>query len=421
MKSDYVIIGGGLAGVSTLYELTKRGQDVILLEEKNDIALETSFANGGMLTPSMADPWNSPGIAKHLINSLNDPYSAMKLRLKAIPGMAQWGLKFLYNSTPRKYYAATKASFELSKFSLNKINNLIDELNIQNDYLTNGTIKVFKNEKPLLQQIKIANMLSKLGMKFKVLNSNETIKIEPLLIDSADEIIGSIYYKDDASGDARLFTKALEVQVKKLGAKIITNSKVKKIIKDKNIIAGVETENNFIRTSNVIISAGNNSPSLVSQFGIKLSIKPVKGYSLTFELEGTNQLPRLPVIDDSMHAAIVPLGKRLRAVGTAELAGFDKTIPRERIENLKFLFKRLYPNLFTKIDWGKAKPWAGLRPMSADSLPFIGKFKNIEGLWINSGHGHLGWTMSLGSASLLADLILNTQTSINPFPYRADR
>ena len=421
MKSDYVIIGGGLAGISTLYELTIRGHEVVLLEEKDDVALETSYANGGMLTPSMADPWNSPGIAKHLIKSLNNQHSAMKLHLSALPGMAFWGLKFLRNSTKKRYYAATKASFELAKFSLNRINELIEELNIQNDHNKKGTMKVFTNNQSFSNQIKIAKMLSELGLNYSPLNNHETIKVEPLLSNTKEKIIGSIYYEDDCSGDARLFTKKLANESVKLGAKIFTKTKVEKITRHKNKITGLETANKFISTSNIIIAAGNNTPSLTKRFGLNPSIKPVKGYSLTFELNGKNQLPRIPVIDDSMHAAIVPLGKRLRAVGTAELAGFDKSIPNERIDNLKYLFKRLYPDLNETVNWANVKPWAGLRPMSADSLPFIGKVKNIKGLWINSGHGHLGWTMSSGSAILISDLIEGKKPSIDPLPYRIYR
>ena len=421
MKSDYVIIGGGLAGVSTLYELTRREHEVLLLEEKEDVALETSFANGGMLTPSMADPWNSPGIAKHLIKSINNPYSAMKIRLTALPSMTLWGLKFLMNSRPIKYHSATQASFELATFSLKRINYLIEELNIQNDHSKNGTMKIFTNDKSYKEQVKIAEMLKQHGLAYRTLNYDETINIEPLLSNTKEDIIGSIYYEDDGSGDARLFSKKLAEESLRLGSKILTNTRVDKIIKREDKVTGVKTNNNFITTSNVIIAAGNYTPFLTRQFGVKPNIKPVKGYSLTFELNGTNQLPHLPVIDDSMHAAIVPLGKRLRAVGTAELAGYNKSIPNERIDNLKYFFKRLYPELYKKADWNNSKLWAGLRPMSSDSLPYIGKINNVEGLWVNSGHGHLGWTMSSGSAYLLADIIEGKNPLINPNPYRVHR
>lgn len=420
MKNDIIILGGGLAGATTLYELTRRGQKATLIEANSELGMETSFANGGMLTPSMSDPWNKPGVGKHLITSFFNPYSSMKLRIKAIPSLYNWGIKFLYHSSPSRHRKSTISSFNLANLSVKYIRHMQNELQLDIDGSNNGTMKVFRTENAITKPLEIAKMLKPFGLVYEVLSNSEIIEIEPQLAYSKDKLFGAIYYPEDGAGDARMFTLAIANKAIEMGARIQTGVKVEKILSNGKEILGIKTTDKIIDASQLVVTAGNQSPSLLSPLGIKLNIKPAKGYSLTFSTKDTNELPKIPVIDDSMHTAIVPLGQRLRAVGTVEFAGFDKSIPKERIKNLRNLFKHLYPNLASKVEWEKSIPWAGLRPMSADGLPLIGS-THIKGLWINTGHGHLGWTMSAGSAKILVDIILKEKSSIDCSPFRVDR
>ena len=192
------------------------------------------------------------------------------------------------------------------------------------------------------------------------------------------------------------------------------------LLRDGPKIVGVATLKDRVRAHRVVIATGHGSPDLTKGTGVHLPIKPAKGYSVTIDVRGWNERPAIPVIDDAMHAAVTPLGDRLRVVGTAEFAGRKTAVDQARIDNLIALFGRLYPHLVPNLARAEATPWAGLRPMSADGIPMIGPTR-LPGLWINSGHGHLGWTMAVGSARLLAAMIAGDPAPIDPAPYDPER
>ena len=420
MNYDCIIIGGGLIGVTTAYEVASRGRTVLLVEAADELASQTSFANGGMLTASMPDPWNGPGVAGHLMSSLFDPYSAMKLRLSAIPGLAFWGLKFLLNSTAAKHRAATANNYLLAKLSVDNSVRLIDELQLDCDPGTAGTLKTFDDKAAMEGPLSIARQLARHGLEFRECDADAAIKVEPQLAAVRENIAGAIYYPDDASGNARKFVLTLGDHLESMGVTIRLRSRVEKIVKANGRVVGVQLDNGLVRAKSVVVAAGNASANLVRPLGVRLSIKPAKGYSVSISTEGWNAKPGTPVVDDALHAAVVPLGDQLRIAGTAEFAGNNLVIEPERIENLFQLFGRVYPDLTTNVDRDSAIPWTGLRPMSADGVPMIGP-AGPDGLWINSGHGHLGWTMALGSASLIASQIVSENPPIDPTPYQVNR
>lgn len=416
---DIIIIGGGLAGVTTFYELTRRGKDVVLLEAQDELACGTSYANGGMVTPSMPDPWNSPGVGKHLMSSLFDPFSPMKLRVKAIPGLTAWGLRFLRNSTPARYKHAVENNYRLAAHSAEKTWELRDLVSGDVTLESTGSLKVFDNEAAFKGQVENAENLKDYGMTYRVVSPDEIIELEPQLENAKDKFLKGIHYTQDLVGDAHLFTKSLANQAVILGGKMKTGVTVSSIERTTKGFK-IRTQKGTIQARNVVIAAGCQSPKISATMGVKLPIKPAKGYSLTLSMEGWNARPGMPVIDDAMHAAVAPLGNKIRLAGTAEFTGFDDRIDQTRIENLFNLFQRLYPDLYEKADRSTAESWTGFRPMSADGMPYIGQTK-IPGLWINSGHSHLGWTMAMGSADIISDLILGETPSINPAPFSPER
>lgn len=412
-----LIIGGGVIGVSILYELASRGVPATLIEANDELAQETSFANGGMLTPSMPDPWNSPGVGGHLLSSLLNPNSAMKLRPHAIPGLAMWGLQFLLNSLPERHRRSTLANYELASYSTKITDDLKTRLNLSYDDSETGTLKIFEKEAAMTEAAALAEFLGQHGLRYQAIDRAQVIEKEPQLKDVADRIFGALYFPDDRGGDARKFTLELAQRALKMGAEIRMREQVVrfKIIGD--TVSGAELKSGETLSGAVVLAAGVNAPELARRAGVHLPIKPAKGYSLTFDAANLgNAAPKLAVIDDAMHAAVVPLGGRLRLVGTAEFTGVDTSIRQDRIENLFNLFRRLYPKLAEKVDRSTEMPWAGLRPMSADGRPFIGASPR-KGLWLNCGHGHLGWTKAMGSARLLANQLLGEQPAIDPAPY----
>lgn len=417
----HIIIGGGLIGVSTLYELASRGEPALLLEAGEGVASQTSFANGGMLTPSMPDPWNSPGVAGHLIESLFDPKSSLKLRWKAIPGLSVWGLQFLRNSAPRRHSATTDANYRLAAFSTEVTDELRRNLRLDYDFASSGTLKVFENEAAMDGPLALALRLEAFGLNFECVDRNRAVEIEPQLSTIRQRIAGALHYPNDHVGDARKFTTALAEKAVKCGGEIRFGSRVDEVVVESGKVRGVRTGSSVMAARSVILAAGTAAANLARPLGLRLPIAPAKGYSFTVDARSLgNEMPRVPVIDDAMHAAVVPLGERLRFVGTAEFTGFDRRIDPVRVENLKSLFHRMFPHLSEKIDVEPGEAWAGFRPMSADGRPFIGPAP-VERLWLNCGHGHLGWTKAVGSARLLVDQMLGAPADIDPSPYHLKR
>ncbi|NIB41058.1 FAD-dependent oxidoreductase [Pseudomaricurvus alkylphenolicus] len=415
-----LIIGAGLLGLSTAKALHDLGREVEVLDAAEEVGLGASYANGGMLTASMSDPWNSPGVHRHLASSLFDPTSPMKLHLKAIPTLFCWGLKFLRNSTSRRHTHAVQSNYALASYSIGQTRAWREQLDLDYNAAAAGSMKIFRNPSAAQGPLALAKALHPAGLRFHQLDVDGVLEYEPMLHDIRDQITGALYFPGDESGDAHLFCRALKRYLQNQGVMVNTGVPVESLMIAKGRIRGVRTQSKEYIADCVVVAAGTQTPALLKGTGISLSIAPAKGYSVTFCGEDAGPLPTIPVIDDAMHAAISPLGNQLRAVGTAEFTGFDKRLSQVRIDNLVNLLKALYPRIAAQIDLNKAEPWTDFRPMSSDGKPFIGE-SCVKGLYINSGHGHLGWTKAAGSACLLADLMTARTPAINDKPFAVHR
>lgn len=402
MQSDIVVIGGGLIGLTTAWELLERGHTVTIVEGNETIAAEASFANGGLITPSMPEPWNGPGVGKHLLSSLFDPRSAMKLRLAAIPSLVPWGLHFLRNSAPNRYHQAIAANFDLCSYSAEETIALVRRLNLNCDFAASGTLKVFRTQLALDAATDTAQYLVGRGLKMNRLTVAETIQQEPLLAPVRQDLAGAILYPEDCAGDARKFCLDLAHRFTIGGGTIKTGFKVTDFRDVGRNCFELMSDSERVSASQIVLAAGASAPFLARQLGFRLRVAPAKGYSVTLNGNASSPALRRPVIDDALHTGFTPLGTRLRLVGTAEFAGFDRTIRDDRITNLISIFRALFPELAGQVGLDQGTPWAGLRPMSDDGVPIVGKGPS-RGIWVNCGHGHLGWTMAVGSAKLLAD------------------
>jgi D-amino-acid dehydrogenase len=415
-----IVVGAGLAGITTAYELLRRGFATTVMERREHVALESSFANGALLTPSMADPWNGPGVHRQLLASFFDPHSGMKLRAAAVPSLATWGIRFLRHSTHACHELATKANFRLACYSLRQLEKICARLKLEFDAAAVGTLKVFRTEGAMARPLALARMLAPLGLRSEVLSPAQSIDIEPALDAIRSRIAGAIRFPDDRSGDARGFCKQLAAAFLREGGLIRFNAEVSGIAHTGSKVLGVQLGAVLEPADCVVIAAGNASVQLADPLGVSLPIRPAKGYTLTFDTSHIDHCPRVPVIDETLHAAVVPIGHRMRIAGTAEFTGMDLRIRPERVENLNHLLAAIFPSIAAQLSLSGAEAWAGLRPMSADGVPFIG-LTQIRGLHVNAGHGHLGWTLAAGSACLLADLIMGNTPEIDARPFRIDR
>jgi len=415
-----IVVGAGLAGVSAAHALQSRGREVLLIDAKAGPALWTSFANAGMLHPSMPEPWNGPGIAGHLLRSLFDPHAAMKLRLNALPSLMGWGLKFIKNSSPKLHWKAAEANYHLANYSVAHTRTLGEDLNLKYESSDNGIIKIFDDQAAMAGSMAMTKNLSALGLHFEILNAAEAVSLQPSLANIQSRIVGAIFMPNDSVGDAYKFTVGLFKDFTNKGGQSIFNCAVKKVMIRDGKCIGLSTDNGEFLSDNIVIAAGPRSSNLAKTANIKLHIRPAKGYTLTAKIDDPAKLPKRPVLDDAMHVAITPLGDTLRIGGTAEFAGFDFELTPSRIDNLRKILTQTYPALIPHLDMQNALPWCGFRPMSADGIPYIGS-TSVDGLWVIAGHGQLGWSMASGSGEILADLMTHARPKINPDPYRVNR
>lgn len=415
-----LIVGGGLLGLTTAKVLQRDHHEVEVLETRNEICQGASYANGGMLTASMSDPWNAPGVHRRLVTSLFDRHSPMKARIGAIPSLLFWGLKFVRNSSRRRYLETAISNYRLARYAVWKTARLRDEIRMRYDASCRGALKIFRDRQAMRDSIDLALRLSNVGLRFVELDGDRTLEVEPQLAGIRGQVAGGLYFPEDECGDALLFCRSLANEIEKDGGVIRPGIEALSLVVKGSRVVGVETEGGLIEAGRVVLAAGVHSGSLLKGVGISLPIKPVKGYSLTFDVGDFSGVPKVPVIDEAMHAAVTPLGRRLRIVGTAEFAGYDTAIQPERIDNLFNLLQWLYPGVAARVDRAQALSWAGLRPVSCDGKPFIGPC-GIKGLYLNVGHGHLGWTMAMGSAHVLADLMAGRHTEVDSEPFRVHR
>ena len=420
-KDQIIIIGGGLLGLATANALLDRGEKVLVLDKNPEVASAASFANAGMLTPSQSTPWNSPSDIAYILSGIGRKDSPMSVSFGAIPSYFFWGLRFILNSTPSRFEKISKGIFYLAKHSKELTEKFRLKEEFSYDESTNGTLKLFRDRERLQKSIALSDRIYGDSNAINVLNQKELIELEPALSKVRKGLVGGIHYKDDEAGDSYKFCKALEEIVRKKGGRILVNTNIKKILLNKHRVNSVVTDRAVLQAKRIIVCAGSWSPTLLKELKIKIPVKPVKGYSLTYNTAGIRNTPKIPVIDESIHIAITPYKNRIRIAGTAEFVGFNEDVHPKRFNYLNSKLNEVYPSLYSTVkDDEEAEIWFGFRPMSADGLPFIGESK-IKGLYLNTGHGHLGWTLAMGSADLLADQIVGAETQIDSKPYQANR
>lgn len=419
MTSSVAVIGAGLIGTTTAWYLAERGFDVTVLDRREGPALETSYANGGLLTPSEADPWNAPGTLGRLLRWLGREDSPLLLRPAALPGMLRWGIDFLRASRPVPHRHSTEAILRLALYSIHALNELRHQLNLDYAALSNGTVKIFRDYRALEQSLELAEALRPLGLESHPLKPSAAAALEPLLSVIADQLAGAIHYPADQSGDAHLFTLEMAKHAATAGVKFRFNTSVQAIHADGARIGGLITQQDEIHADIYVLAAGSYSPLLVRPLKLRLPIYPVKGYSVTIAPAQGHSL-RVPVVDSEQKLVLTPLGDRLRIAGTAEFNGYDITLNTARSGSILRQAMAILPGLAGPVGQGGAISWTGLRPMTCDGPPVLGEAP-YGNLFFNTGHGPLGWTLCAGSARIVADAIAGRAPDIDPGAYRFSR
>lgn len=404
-----IVIGAGVIGTTTAYYLARHGIEVKVVDRQPDVGLETSFANGGIIHPSMTDPWAAPGVPVMLLKSLGREGAPFLFRARALPGALGWGIRFLRNCTAERWRESAELLLRIAVYSRDALDALTEETGIDYDRGLVGTLKVFRDDLSMQAARRNTDLLGRFGLESRALDTAGCLELEPALIPIADQITGGVYYPGDRVGDAYKFTKAVAGLCVDLGVQFEFARTVTGLAAQESRISGLETDKGTMTADAYVLAMGSYSAALARGVGIRLPIYPVKGYSLTVSAAGWNQAPVAPVVDDGRKIAVTPLGDRLRVAGTVEFTGFDTSVNRNRTDALRLALKQLYPE-FTMPD--ETGDWSGLRPLTPDDRPILGHTP-YRNLFMNTGHGHLGWTLACGSGRLVAELIAGQEPELS--------
>ena len=402
------ILGSGVIGVTSAWYLAKAGHEVVVIDRQSGPALETSFANAGEISPGYASPWAAPGIPMKAMRWLFMQHAPLILRPSFDAAMLRWIVAMLGNCTEKAYAVNKSRMVRLAEFSRDQLIALRQETGISYDERSQGTLQLFREQKQLDGIGKDVAVLQADGVPFEVLDKAGCIAAEPGLANSQSPIVGGLRLPNDETGDCFKFTNALADMAKAAGVTFLHDHKIKRLVQGKGSIDHVETDKGPVDADAFIIALGSYSPLLVAPLGIKLPVYPVKGYSITVPITAAERAPVSTLLDESFKVAITRLGDRIRVGGMAELSGFSTNLPGKRRDTLEYSVGSLFP---AAGDLGKASFWSGLRPMTPDSTPVIGS-THIPNLYLNTGHGTLGWTMACGSGHVITDIVSNRKPAI---------
>jgi D-amino-acid dehydrogenase len=406
-----IVLGAGIIGVATAWYLLEEGHDVTVVERQPDAALETSFANGAQISVCFCEPWANSGAPLKVAKWMLQDDSPLLFRPRLDPHQWRWALSFLGQCNGAAFARNVQQLVALGRYSHESLKSVVAATGIEYDRLQRGILHFFSSAADYESGVKAAALMRDHGVDRRVLGRDEVLQVEPALKAFGDRIHGGTYTPSDESGDARVFTQKLAERCAARGATFLYEHDVLGFDQSGSKIAGVRTRDRAtlrdttLVGDQVVAAAGSFTAPLLRSLGIYLNIYPAKGYSATMRLKRPDDASVVSLLDDTRKIAISRLGDHVRIAGTAEMAGYDTSIAgatsHKRCEALVRRYEQLFPGV---ADTSEPNFWAGLRPSTPDNLPYIGRSK-ISNLWLNAGHGTLGWTHGAGSGRALAELI----------------
>ncbi len=403
-----IVLGAGIIGVTSAYQLAKAGHEVTVIDRQPGPALETSFANAGEVSFGYCSPWAAPGIPMKAMKWLFMEHAPLILRPKVDTAMLSWMVRMLSNCTSKRYAINKSRMLRLADYSRISLATLRTETGIAYDERMQGTLQLFRTQQQLDASGKDVKALAADGIPYEVLDRDGCIRVEPALKHVREKIVGGLLTPKDETGDCFKFSNALAKKAEDLGVRFNYGSIIRGLDVEGGRVRGVVTAHGTLQADAVVVALGSFSPLLVRPHGIRLPVYPVKGYSLTIPITDASRAPESTVMDETFKIAITRLGDRIRVGGMAEISGYTNDLGEPRRLTLQHSVTDLFPGG----DVSKASFWSGLRPMTPDGTPVIGATR-VAGLYLNTGHGTLGWTMSSGSARVIADLVSGRKSEID--------
>jgi D-amino-acid dehydrogenase len=396
-----LVLGSGVIGVATAHYLAEAGHEVTVVDRQAGPAQETSFANAGEVSPGYSSPWAGPGIPVKAVKWLVMRYGPLVIRPLADPAMWRWGLMMLRNCTSARYAVNKARMVPIAEYSRDRLVELRAAAGIAYDERSRGTLQLFRKTKQLDGVGGDIAVLRQFGVPFEVLDPAGCIAAEPALARVREKFVGGLRLPGDETGDCRLFTEKLVAHAAGRGATFRFDTAVERIETEAGRVTGIRTAAGLLTADAYVAALGSYTPIVLKPLGVRLPVYPIKGYSITVPVADAAGAPESTVMDETYKVAITRLGERIRVGGTAEISGYDLRLRASRRATLEHSVGDLFP---AGGDISKATFWCGLRPMTPDGPPIIGATR-YPNLYLNTGHGTLGWTMACGSGRVLADII----------------
>lgn len=411
-----IVLGAGVVGTTSAYYLNRLGCEVTVVDRQAAPAAETSFANGGQISVSHAEPWANPGAPLKVLKWLVREDAPLLFRLRADMRQWLWGLAFLRECTPTRTRRSIEAIVRLGTYSRAKLQELRRKTGLAYDHLERGILHFYTDSREFEASLGPARQMRELGCERRVISPEEAVAIEPALAHARSRIVGATYTAADESGDARRFTVGLARIAAQAGVKFLFNHEVKALRHGGGEIDHVEAtdaDGRYVRlqADAYVLALGSFSPLIAVPLGIRLAIYPAKGYSVTMPVADAVRAYRVSLTDHEHKLVFSRLGEQLRIAGTAELNGYDRSLNRVRCEAIVRRTQELFPGAG---DPSGAEFWSGLRPATPSNVPYVGR-SCVRNLFLNTGHGTLGWTHACGSGAAIADVVCGREPEVALF------
>jgi len=404
-----LVLGSGVIGVTSAWYLQRAGHEVTVIDRQPEPGMETSLANGGQVSWGAGGPWAAPGIPLKALKWMLRPHSPLVLRPRLDPEMWAWLLRMLANCTAARYSVNRERMLRLSRYSHECLVALRRETHIRYDERTHGVLELYRTARELEEAAHEAALLQRWGVPCRMLDRAGCVAHEPALRAAQDKIAGGLLLPEDESGDCLQFTRRLAHLAEKNGVRFALATNIVRLAADGDRLARVVTDKGEMIADAYVLACGSYSPLLARPLGLRLPVYPVKGYSATLEIEDANAAPMGTLTDVTYKVVATRLGNTLRGAGTAELTGYDLSLRPERCATITHVLGELFPGAG---DLKQARYWCGLRPMTPDNPPLLGP-TSYKNLFLNTGHGTLGWTMACGAGRVTADIVSGRDPEIN--------
>ncbi|WP_272664808.1 D-amino acid dehydrogenase [Providencia sp. PROV174] len=395
-----LVLGAGVIGVTTAWYLAQEGHEVLVVDRQHDVAEETSAANAGQVSPGYATPWGAPGIPLKAVKWMFEKHAPLAIRPDGTLFQLRWMWQMLKNCDIQHYAMNKSRMVRIAEYSRDCIRQLRADTGIEYEARQGGTLQLFRTTEQFDNAANDIAVLQQEGVPYELLASNELVKAEPALEFVKHKLTGGLRLPNDETGDCQQFTKKLAKMAQAAGVQFKFGGHVEQILTEGNKVSGVKIDGEILQADRYVVAMGSYSTSMLQSL-VQTPVYPLKGYSLTMPIIDEQRSPMSTILDETYKIAVTRFDQRIRVGGMAEVVGFNLNILKKRCETLKMVVQDLYQG---GGDIAQAQFWTGLRPMTPDGTPIVGPTA-YGNLYLNTGHGTLGWTMACGAGKLLADLI----------------